>query len=71
LNALTRDEDHAREFLRRHQDKILYGSDCDDPVGSGAGCQGSQTIAAIRRRAPSQAIERKVLFENAKRLLRI
>ena len=58
LNALTRDEDHAREFLRRHQDKILYGSDCLDPVGSGAECQGSQTIAAIRRlahRRPSSA----------------
>jgi predicted TIM-barrel fold metal-dependent hydrolase len=71
LNALTRDEDHARGFLRRHQDKILYGSDCLDPVGSGAECQGSQTIAAIRRLAPSKAIERKVLFENAKKLLRI
>jgi predicted TIM-barrel fold metal-dependent hydrolase len=71
LNALTRDEDHAREFLRRHQDKILYGSDCLDPVGSGAKCQGSQTIAAIRRLAPSKAIERKVLFENAKNVLRI
>src|SRR3982751_2918626 len=44
LNALTRDEDHARQFLERHQDKILYGSDCLDPVGSGAKCQGSQTI---------------------------
>jgi predicted TIM-barrel fold metal-dependent hydrolase len=71
LNALTRDEDHAREFLGRHQDKILYGSDCLDTVGSGAECQGSQTIAAIRRLAPSKAIERKILFENARKLLRI
>ena len=71
LNALTRDEDHAREFLQRHQDKILYGSDCLDPVGSGAKCQGSQTIAAIRRLAPSKVIERKILFENAKKCLRI
>jgi predicted TIM-barrel fold metal-dependent hydrolase len=71
LNALTRDEDHARRFLERHQDKILYGSDCLDPVGSGAACQGSQTIAAIRRLAPTKAIERKVLFENARKLLRI
>jgi predicted TIM-barrel fold metal-dependent hydrolase len=71
LNALTRDEDHAREFLRRHQDKILYGSDCNDPVGTGGNCQGSQTIAALRRLSPSKAIERKILFENAKKLLRI
>jgi predicted TIM-barrel fold metal-dependent hydrolase len=71
LNALTRDENHAREFLRRHQDKILYGSDCNDPVGTGGKCQGSQTIAALRRLSPSKAIERKILFENAKKLLRI
>jgi predicted TIM-barrel fold metal-dependent hydrolase len=71
LNGLTRDEGHAREFLRRHQDKILYGSDCNDPVGTGDKCQGSQTIAALRRLSPSKEIERKILFENAKKLLRI
>jgi predicted TIM-barrel fold metal-dependent hydrolase len=68
LNALTRDEDHTRGFLDRHQDKILYGSDCDDRVGSGSACQGSQTIAAIRKLAPSKAAERRILFENAKKL---
>jgi len=70
LNALTRDEEHARGFLERHQDKILYGSDCLDHFGRGAECQGSQTIAAIRKLAPSRAIERKILFGNAKKLFR-
>ena len=45
LNALTRDEDFTRGFLERHQDKLLFGSDCSDPDGSGPNCQGSQTIA--------------------------
>ena len=71
LNALTRDEDHTRGFLDRHQDKILYGSDCDDRVGSGPACSGSQTIAAIRKLAPHKAAERKILFENAKKLFRL
>lgn len=71
LNALTRDEEHTRGFLDRHQSKILYGSDCDDRVGSGAACSGSQTIAAIRRLAPNKAAERKILFENAKKLFRL
>lgn len=71
LNALTRDEDHARGFLERHQDKILYGSDCDDRVGSGPMCQGAQTIAAIRRLAPSREIERKILSGNAQKLFRL
>lgn len=71
LNALLRDEDHARNFLDRHQNKILFGSDCSDIVGHGTACQGSQTIAAIRRLSPNKNIERKVLFENARKLMRI
>ena len=70
LNALTRDEEHTRGFLDRHQNKILYGSDCDDRVGMGPGCSGSQTIAAIRKLAPHKAAERKILFENAKKLFK-
>jgi len=68
LNALTRDEDHARGFLARHQDKLMYGSDCQDAEGTGAKCSGAQTIAAVRRLAPSKAAERKILHENAKRV---
>ena len=71
LNSLLRDEDHARGFIERHQDKLLYGSDCNDSVGYGDKCQGSQTIAAIRRLSPSKEIERKLLYENSKKLFRI
>ena len=68
LNALIRDEDHTRAFLDRHQDKILYGSDCNDTLGRGPICQGGRTIAALRRLAPNKKIERKILFENSKKL---
>lgn len=71
LNALTRDEEFTPGFLDRHQDKLLYGSDCDDWTGSGPVCQGAQTIATLRRLAPSKAIERKLLYENAKRVFRL
>jgi len=71
LNALTRDETFTRGFLARHQDKLLFGSDCNDAEGSGAKCQGSQTIAAIRRLSPDAAITRKLLHANAKKLLRL
>jgi predicted TIM-barrel fold metal-dependent hydrolase len=71
LNFLTRDEDHARAFIERHQDKLMFGSDCDDRVGSGPACDGAQILAGIRRLAPSQAATRKILCENAKRLLRL
>jgi predicted TIM-barrel fold metal-dependent hydrolase len=71
LNAMLRDEDHARGFFARHQDKLMYGSDCSDSVGTGEKCSGSQMLATIRRLAPDKAAERKILFENAKRVLKL
>jgi predicted TIM-barrel fold metal-dependent hydrolase len=71
LNALLRDEGHARWFLQKHQDKILFGSDCGDRNAHGPECDGANIIAALRRLCPSRAVERKILFDNAKRLLRI
>ena len=71
LNALRRDEAHAREFLARHEGKLLYGSDCDDRVGEGEKCSGSQMLATLRAWAPSKAVERKILFENARDLLKL
>ena len=71
LNALSRDEEFARGFLERHQDKLIYGSDCNDLEGAEAACQGAQTIAAVRRLAGSKAVERKLLYGNAKKLFRL
>jgi predicted TIM-barrel fold metal-dependent hydrolase len=71
LNAFTRDEDHARQFIRRHQDKLLYGSDCNDLDGQGSKCTGAQMIAAVRRLSPNKDIERKLLYRNARRVFRI
>ena len=71
LNALVRDEDHARGFLERHQDKILYGSDCNDVVGRGPTCQGWLTIRTVRMLSANRQIERKILYENAKKLFKL
>ena len=71
LNALLRDEVHAREFLAKHQNKLLYGSDCNDHEGRGEGCSGTQCLATIRRLAPDRDAVRKILYLNAQRLLRI
>lgn len=71
LNSLIRDEEHTKGFFERHQNKLLYGSDCADSIGRGNGCQGSRTIAAVRRIASSKKIERKLLFENARKLFKL
>jgi predicted TIM-barrel fold metal-dependent hydrolase len=71
LRAMTRDEDHMRAFMERHQNQLLYGSDCDDKVGEGKACTGAQAIAAIKKLAPTKEIERKILYYNAKKLMRL
>lgn len=71
LNALKRDEEHAKDFLHRHQDKLIYGSDCDDHFGYGDKCQGAQTIAMIRKLVPEAKVRRKLFWSNARRVFRI
>ena len=71
LNALLRDEEHARAFLDRHQDKLMYGSDCSDRDGEGPRCSGSQCLEAIRKLAPDAKVVRKILSGNAARVLKI
>ncbi len=71
LNAILRDEEHARDFLKRHQDKLLFGSDCPEPLGSGDKCSGARQLAAVRRLSPDPQAIRKMLYGNAARLLKI
>jgi predicted TIM-barrel fold metal-dependent hydrolase len=71
LNSMLRDEDQAREFLKRHQDKLLFGSDCNDREANGPKCLGSHIIAAIRKLSPDKKAERKILYENASKLMKI
>ncbi len=68
LNALTRDEGHAREFLKKFQDKLTFGSDCSDTLGHGPNCIGWNIIQAIRRLAPEPAIAEKLLHGNTERI---
>lgn len=71
LNALTRDTEHTREFFKRHQNKLLFGSDCQDVEGRGANCAGAQIMSVVRQYSDSKEVERKLLYENAKKLLRL
>jgi predicted TIM-barrel fold metal-dependent hydrolase len=70
-NALTRDSEFTRRFLQRHQDKLIFGSDCSDKIGRGDACTGWQTIQTLRELAGSRKIERKLLYTNARRVYRL
>lgn len=69
--GLHRDEEFAQRFLIEFQDKLVFGSDCHDDAGEGKACYGSQTIGLIRRLVSERNVRRKILFENAKRLLKL
>jgi predicted TIM-barrel fold metal-dependent hydrolase len=71
LNSMLRDEEHAKGFLERHQNQLLFGSDCSDSVAHGEGCLGAQIIQAIRRLSSSKSVERKILYGNAARLMKL
>jgi hypothetical protein len=68
--ALARDPEFMAEFLVRHQDKLVYGSDCPCKTGVGPIC-----IAAVKQRllkqiCPSQPVLEKLLYRNANKIYR-
>lgn len=68
-NSLTRDEEHARAFIDRHQDKLLFGSDCSDSIGHGDACTGAGTLAIVKRLSPGLDAWRKIVNGNARRVM--
>ena len=66
-----RDPEHARAFIERHQNQLVFGSDCSDRIGHGNICSGWLTIQAIRQLASSKAVERKLLYKNTRRIYRL
>ncbi|MEX1211952.1 MAG: amidohydrolase family protein [Balneolaceae bacterium] len=71
LNALRRDPEHAAWFLEKHQEKLLYGSDCADAVGTGPDCQGYGTLETVRSLCTSRQMEEKLLHGNARTLFHL
>ena len=70
-NALVRDEAHAVKFIELHQDKLIFGSDCNDIIGRGPSCIGARTIGILRRLIPDKKIQDKLFSGNIRRIVRI
>ena len=85
-NALSRDMDFSRGFVARHKDKLMFGSDCSCSDGHGAGvsqsnnpeaarlagkCVARETLTVVKQLAGSDAVFRKIAFDNAVRLYRM
>jgi len=82
-NALSRDTAFTRDFLKRHQDKLMFGSDCNCSDGRGGGAAQNSVSVAPRMRgkcvaretlslltaSTTPAIFRKIAWDNAHRLI--
>ena len=80
--AMARDPAFTEDFLKRHQDKLIFGSDCSCGDGHGAGynnpaapgmagkCVARETLTVVKR-STSPAIFQKIVWGNAHKLLRI
>ncbi|MFN7827148.1 MAG: amidohydrolase family protein [Acidobacteriota bacterium] len=70
-NAFARDEEHAVGFLLRHQNKLMFGSDCQDVDGKDERCVGVKQLAMLRRLVVDRRVRQKILYDNARRVIRI
>ena len=84
-NAMSRDAGFTADFLRRHQDKLLFGSDCSCSDGHGGGvsqnnnpaaarlagkCVARETLSLLKRSASADVFQ-KLVWGNIHRLLKI
>lgn len=84
-NALSRDPEFTADFLARHQNKLLFGSDCSCQDGKGGGvsqannpaaarlagkCVAHETLAILKKSAKPAAF-RKMTWENAHKVFKI
>lgn len=70
-NFLTRNQDFVVPFLTRHQNKLLYGSDCPDRNGVGPTCVGGIKLGLLNQLCATTEVRDKILFRNARRILRL
>jgi predicted TIM-barrel fold metal-dependent hydrolase len=84
-NGMSRDPEFTVDFLRGHQDKLIFGSDCMCSDGKGTGvsqannpaasrlagkCVARETLTLLRKTA-SPEVFRKLTWENAQRVYRL
>lgn len=84
-NALSRDAEFTHSFLARHQDKLIFGSDCSCSDGKGSGvsqnnnptasrmagkCVARETLGLLQRSCDALAF-RKMVWENGHRVWKI
>jgi len=84
-NAMSRDATFTSDFLKRHQDKLIFGSDCSCTDGRGAGisqnnnptaarmagkCVARETLTLLQRTTPTEVFK-KIAWDNGHRVYKL
>jgi predicted TIM-barrel fold metal-dependent hydrolase len=69
--ALLRDPDFAKDFVNRHQDKLMFGSDCPCTTGNSATCWSVIKLVALNQLQLSDEVKKKIYLTNAQKLLKL
>jgi predicted TIM-barrel fold metal-dependent hydrolase len=70
-NGLMRDPEFAKGFVRRHQDKLMFGSDCSCKTGVGPTCISATKLAALDALGLDATVRAKILQGNARKVLKL
>jgi len=80
-NALSRDPDFTKDFLHRHQSKLMFGSDCNCSDGRGSNteraaprmrgkCVARETLTVLAN-ATTPPVFKKLVWDNAHTVLKL
>jgi predicted TIM-barrel fold metal-dependent hydrolase len=84
-NALSRDKEFSKKFVVRHQDKLIFGSDCSCSDGHGGGvsqnnnpeaarlsgkCVARETLSVLKELAEPKVF-RKLVWSNGAKMFRV
>jgi len=66
--AILRDPDHAKAFITRHQDKLMFGSDCPCTNGGMPTCWAAIKLVALNFLQLSPEVQQKIYLTNAQKV---
>ncbi|MBL9213423.1 MAG: amidohydrolase [Opitutaceae bacterium] len=69
--AILRDPDFAKDFITRHQDKLMFGSDCTCTTGGMPTCWTGIKLVALNFLQLSAEVQRKIYLTNAAKLFNL
>jgi uncharacterized protein len=69
-NFLMRDPEFAARFIERHQNKVMFGSDCPCAAGTSGRCIARATLTQLKQIATPEIFS-KIVWENGTRVLKL